>query len=88
MTPCFFFFCCWSCVLNKKRFRVKPRTDDQVFLDKFFLHQGALFKSWSCQILYKVPCQGKTCQFMSYTRANKTCQGKTCQGKLVVCVGL
>ena len=41
-----------------------------------------LFKIWTCQLLNKAPCQGKSCQFMSYTRANKTCQGKTCQGKL------
>ena len=48
-----------------------------------FPWQGALFKSCiSCQLLNKAPCQGKTCQFMSYTRANKTCQRKTCQGKL------
>ena len=40
-----------------------------------FPWQGALFKTWSCQLLNKAPCQGKTCQFMSYTRANKTCQG-------------
>ena len=55
--------------------------------------QGTLFKSCHDQLLNKAPCQGKTCQFMSYTRANKTCQGKlvqlytqaikTCQGKLL-----
>ena len=33
------------------------------------------------KLLNKAPCQG-TCQFMSYTEANKTYQGKTCQGKL------
>ena len=28
------------------------------------------------KLLNKAFCQGKTCQFMSYTRANKTCKGK------------
>ena len=36
-----------------------------------------------CLLLNKAPCQGKTCQFMLYTRADKTCQGETCQGQLV-----
>ena len=36
----------------------------------------SLSPTGSYQLLNKAPCQGKTCQFMSYTRANKTCQGK------------
>ena len=36
-------------------------------------------RPWHYQLLNKASCQGKTCQFMLYTRANKTCQGKTCQ---------
>ena len=65
----------------------KPGTDSQMFpwqvlfarvYDinwQVFPWQGALFKSWHDQVLNKAPCQGKTCQFMSYTRTNKTCQG-------------
>ena len=34
----------------------------------------SLFKSWHDQLLNKA---SRSCQFMLYTRANKTCQGKT-----------
>ena len=54
----------------------------QVFLAGRTHEQFSLFKSRHEQLLNKAPCQGKTCQFMLYTRANKTCQGETCQGKL------
>ena len=40
---------------------LKPRTDDQVFLDKFYL-LVCTTAAWSCQLLNKAPCQGKTCQ--------------------------
>ena len=50
-------------------------------MDKFSLPAGtheqfSLFKRWHD---HAASCQGKTCQFMLCTRANKTCQGKTCQ---------
>ena len=54
-------------------------------------------KRWSCQLLNKAPCQGKTCQgklgrlcgalsrgklVQLYTRAIKTCQGKLLEKEL------
>ena len=64
------------------------RLHDKIFLDDD-IRTFACSKSWHNLLLNKASCQGKTCQFILYTRANKACQGKTCEGKLGrMCAGL
>ena len=71
---------------------LKPPTHDHVFLDNFsltiFLWQGALLKSWSCQLLSKATCQGKLANFFGTHEQIKFVKEKCTKENLAVCMGL